>query len=651
MYPDKQPSDASGAANLFGNLPPGVPGAGAAWTGNDTQAGTTAQVPNAADAPEPTDHFFDATSMSLNHAAQALDANHAAMSTENLSMGNGAGHQADNFEHITHPNHFDYIPESNNFELPESNHFQLPHSNNLDLPRPNISDLPHPDKFLWLLDYNGDDEPIVDDKDFKLPHPDEFERALLEDLGELPEDVGSAFPAQQQLDEQPQQLLQPNVQQQQPQPNVQQQQPQPNVQQQQPQSILDKKIKLLKDLTELLETRHTVSPAQLEESINQLLGSQQSASPAPFQENSTQLLEPQQSASPAQLQQSALPAMAQPIQQQQQQSRASLSPQRLPDLDAMLEKFSIITDNFKEVHARTCECVGGVNMRVAQGSSREQELATFQVDNQVHRWVNHWVKEDAKNPWAPILRDTPPVPSANANANANFNFNEFLNSYNRSFSWLYWRAMSASSGLKRILQGLPHEWIFGKGPDAVPEELRQAVIECHTLSLNTFNALLAFMEHDKNLLPFRFTFNGYFDVLRVINQTQGQGAQNAHQTQGQGAQNANQNQGQGAQPSAAIRYLTEKCHERILAQSRYVHSLLRDLFPYPVLPGLQQVQAITDDQLQMLLQQQQEAARDYPMLRVCPFVTGPNTNNDQIKTLEFCVFYRLNFILQRLPRM
>ncbi|KAL6830110.1 hypothetical protein V8C40DRAFT_286085 [Trichoderma camerunense] len=605
MRPDNQPSDASGAATLFGNLPPGVPGAGAAWTGNNTQAGTTAQVPNAADAPEPTNHFFDAASMSFNHAAQTLETHHAAMLTETASMENGAGHQADNIEHIAHPINLDYIPESNNFQLPESNHFHLPHSNNLDLPRFNISD---------------------------LPHPDEFERALLEDLGELPEDadLDFAFPAQQQLDEQPQQQLQPNVQQWQPQPNEEQQQPQPNVQQQQPQSSLDKKIKLLKDLTELLETRHTASPAQLEESINQLLGSQQSASPAPFQENSTQLLEPQQSASPAQLQQSALPAMAQPTQQQQQQqSRASPFPQRPPDPHAMLENISIITDNFKEVHARTCECVGGVNMRVAQGSSREQELATFQVDNQVHQWVNHWVKEDAKNPWAPILRDTPPVPSANANANANFNLNGFLNSYNRSFSWLYWRAMSASSGLRRILQGLPHDWIFGKGPDAVPEELRQAVIECHTLSLNTFNALLAFMEHDENLLPFSFTSNGHFVVLSTINQTQGQ----------------------GAQTSDAIRYLTEKCHERILAQSRYVHSLLRDLFPYPVLPDLQQVQAITEDQLQMLRQQQQEAARDYPMLSVYPFVAGPNASNDQIKTLEFCVFYRLNFILQRLPRI
>ncbi|KAF3068655.1 hypothetical protein CFAM422_007703 [Trichoderma lentiforme] len=617
MYPDNQPSDASGAANLFGNLPPGVPGAGAAWTGNNTQAGTTAQVSNAADAPEPTNHFFDAASMRLSHASQALEAHHAAMLTENASMENGAGHQADNFEQIAHPNNFDYIPESNNFQLPESNHFHLPHSSNLDLPRLNISDLPHPDEFQWLVDYNGDDEPIVDDKDFKLPHPDEFERALLEDLGELPKDVGSAFPAQQQLDEQPQQLLQPNVQ---------QWQPQPNVQQQQPQSSLDVAIKLQKDLTQLLETRHTVSPAQLQESINQLLGSQQSASPA-------------------QLQQSALPAMAQPT--QQQQSRANPSPQRLPDLHAMVEKISIVTDNFKEVHARTSECVRCVNMRVALGSSREQELATFQVDNQVHHWVNHWVKEDAKNPWAPILRDIPQVPSANGN----LSLSEFLNSYNRSFSWLYLRAMTASSGLKRILQGLPHEWIFGKGPDAVAEELRQAVIECHTLSLNTFNALLAFMEHDSNLLPCRFTSNGHFVVLSTINQTQGQGAQNANQNQGQGAQNANQTQGQGAQTPDAIRYLTEKCHERILAQSRYVHSLLRDLFPYPVLPDLQPVQAITEDQLQMLLQQQEEAARDYPMLRVYPFAAGPNTNNDQIETLEFCVFYRLNFILQRLPRM
>ncbi|KAL7804511.1 hypothetical protein V8C43DRAFT_268150 [Trichoderma afarasin] len=496
-------------------------------------------------------------------------------------MENGAGHQADNFDYT----------------------FYLPHSNNLDLPRFNISD---------------------------LRHPDEFARALLEDLEELPEDADSAFPAQRQLDEHPQQLLQPNFQP--------QQLLQPNVQQQLPQQKLDETLKRAEDVYQLIETRHIISPAQLQEGLNQLLGSQQSASRAPNQEDLTQLLEPQQSASPAQLQQSALPAMAQPTQQQQQQqSRASPFPQRPPDPHAMLENISIITDNFKEVHARTCECVGGVNMRVAQGSSREQELATFQVDNQVHRWVNHWVKEDAKNPWAPILRDTPPVPSAvaianantNTNANANFNLNGFLNSYNRSFSWLYWRAMSASSGLKRILQGLPHDWIFGKGPDAVPEELRQAVIECHTLSLNTFNALLAFMEHDENLLPFSFTSNGHFVVLSTINQTQGQ----------------------GAQPSAAIRYLTEKCHERILAQSRYVHSLLRDLFPYPVLPDLQQVQAITEDQLHMLRQQQQEAARDYPMLSVYPFVAGPTTSNDQIKTLEFCVFYRLNFILQRLPRM
>ncbi|OPB38544.1 hypothetical protein A0O28_0016500 [Trichoderma guizhouense] len=638
MRADNQPSDASGAATLFGKLPSGVPGAGAACTGNNTQAGTAAQVPNTTDASEPTNHFVDVANMGLYHA-QALEAHHAAMLTENASMETGAGHQAGNFELIAHPINFDYIPESNSFELSESNHFHLPHSNDLDLPHPNISDLPHPnisdlpppESFLWLLDYNGDDEPIVDDKDYKLPDLDELERALLEGLEELPEDADSAFPAQQPLDEQPQQLLQPNVQ---------QWQPQPNEEQQQPQQKLDKTLKLANDLFQLLETRHTVSPAQLEESINQLLGSQQSASPAPFQENSTQLLEPQQSASPAQFQESALPAMAQSTQQQQQQqqSRASLFPQRLPDLDAMLEKISIITDNFKEVHARTCECVDGVNMRVAQGSSRDQELATFQVDNQVHRWVNHWVKEDAKNPWAPILRDTPPVPSAianaNANANANFNLYEFLNSYNRSFSWLYWRAMSASSGLKRILQGLPHDWIFGKGPDAVAEELRQAVIECHTLSLNTFNALLAFMEHDNNLLPHRFTDNWNFDVLSTINQTQG-----------------NQTQGQGPNPSDAIRYLTEKCHERILAQSRYVHSLLRDLYPYPVLPDLQQVQAITEDQLQMLRQQQKEAARDYPMLSVCPFAAGPNTNNDQIKTLEFCVFYRLNFILQRLPRM
>ncbi|KAL6795060.1 hypothetical protein J3E68DRAFT_450185 [Trichoderma sp. SZMC 28012] len=599
MRPDNQPSDASGAATLFGNLPPGVPGAGAAWTGNNTQAGTTAQVPNAADAPEPTNHFFDAASMSFNHAAQTLETHHAAMLTETASMENGAGHQADNFEHIAHPINFDYIPEANNFQLPESHHFHLPHSNNLDLPRFNISD---------------------------LPHPDEFERALLEDLGELPEDVDLdfAFPAQQQLDEHPQQLLQPNVQPQQLlQPNVQQWQPQPNVQQQLPQQKLDETLKRAEDVYQLIETRHIISPAQLQEGLNQLLGSQQSASPAQLQ----------QSALPAMaqpIQQSALPAMAQPTQQQQQQqSRASPFPQRPPDPHAMLENISIITDNFKEVHARTCECVRGVNMRVAQGSSREQELATFQVDNQVHRWVNHWVKEDAKNPWAPILRDTPPVPSANGNGNANFNLNGFLNSYNRSFSWLYWRAMSASSGLKRILQGLPHDWIFGKGPDAVPEELRQAVIECHTLSLNTFNALLAFMEHDEHLLPFSFTSNGHFVVLSTINQTQGQ----------------------GAQTSDAIRYLTEKCHERILAQSRYVHSLLRDLFPYPVLPDLQQVQAITEDQLQMLRQQQQEAARDYPMLSVYPFVAGPNTSNDQIKSLEFFVFYRLNFILQRLPRM
>lgn len=568
MYPDKQPSDASGAANLFGNLPPGVPGAGAAWTGNNTQSGTAEQVPNATDAPKLTHHLVEAAAMSYYLATQAAMARHAAMK-------NGASHQANNFEHIAHPNDFDYIPESNNFELPESNHFYLPHSNDLD-----------------------------------LPHLDEFARALLEDLGGLPEDVGFAFPVQQQLDEQPQQLLQPNVQQWQPQPNEEQQQPQPNVQQQQPQQSLDAAIKR-------------------QRALNHLRQSQPSASPAPFQWDLTQLRESQQSASPAQLQQSALPAMAQPTQQQQQQpqqqSRASPFPQRPPDLHAMLEKLSIVTDNVKEVYARTCDCVGFVNLRVALGSSRQQELATFQVDHQVHQWVNHWVREEAKNPWAPILRDTPPVPSANAN----FNLYEFLNSYNRSFVWLYWRAMSASSGLKRILQDLPHEWIFGKGPDAVAQELRQAVIECHTLSLNTFNALLAFMEHDSNLLPYRLTDNGNFDVLSTTNQTQDQ----------------------GAQTSDAIRYLTEKCHERILAQSRYVHSLLRDLWPCPVLPDLQQVQAITEDQLQMLLQQQQEVARDYPMLRVCPFAAGPNTNNDQISMLEYCVFYRLNFILQRLPRV
>ncbi|KAK0763950.1 hypothetical protein N5P37_003340 [Trichoderma harzianum] len=597
MYPDNQPSDASGAANLFGNLPPGVPGAGAASTGNNTQAGTTAQVPNAADAPEPTNHFVNAASMSLNHAAQVMEAHYAAMLTESASMENGAGHQADNFEHIAHPNNFEYIPESNNFHLP--------HSNNLDLPRLNISD---------------------------LPHPDEFERALLEGLEELPEDADSAFPVQQQLDEQPQQLLQPNVQQWQPQPNEEQQQPQ-----QQPQQKLDEKIKLLKDLTELLETRHSVSPAQLQEGLNQLLGSQQSASRAPFQEDLTQLLEPQQSASPALFQQSAVPAMAQPTQQQQQQqqqqqSRASPFPQRQPDLHAMLEKTSIVTGNIKEVYAKTSECVGCVNMRVIQGiSSRQQELATFQVNNQVLQWVKDWVKENAKDPNAPILRDTPPAPDANGN----WNVYEILNGYNRSFSSLYLRAMSASRDLKKVLQGLPHEWIFGKGPDVVPEELRRAVIECHTVALNTFNALLAFMEHDNNLLPHRFTDNWNFDVLGTINQTQG-----------------NQTQGQGPKPSDAIRYLTEKCHETISAHTRYVHSLLRDLRPYPVLPGLQQVQAITDDQLQMLLQQQQqEAARDCPMLSVCPYTAGPDTDNEQIKMLEFCVFYRLNFILQRLPRM
>ncbi|QYS93344.1 hypothetical protein H0G86_000721 [Trichoderma simmonsii] len=550
------------------------------------------------------------------------------MLTENASMENGAGHQADNFEHI-----------------PKSNHFHLPHSNNLDFPRFNISDLPDPDEFLWLLDYNGDDEPIVDDKNCELRHPDEFERALLEDLEELPEDADSAFPAQQQLDEHPQQLLQPNVQPQQLlqpnfqpqqllQPNVQQWQPQPNVQQQLPQQKLDETLKRAEDVYQLIETRHIISPAQLQEGLNRLLGSQQSASRAPFQEDLTQLLEPQQSASPALFQQSAVPAMAQftqQQQQQQQQSRASPFPQRQPDLHAMLEKTSIVTGNIKEVYAKTSECVDCVNIRVFQGiSSRQQELSTFQVNNQVLQWVKDWVKENAKDPNAPILRDTPPVPDANGN----WNVYEILNGYNRSFSSLYLRAMSASRDLKKVLQGLPFEWIFGKGPDAVPEELRRAVIECHTLSLNTFHALLAFMEHDTNLLPHRFTDNWNFDVLSTINQTQG-----------------NQTQGQGPNPSDAIRYLTEKCRETILAHTRYVHSLLRDLYPWPVLPALQQVQAITNDQLQMLLQQQQEAARDCPMLSVCPYTAGPDTENDQIKTLEFCVFYRLNFILQRLPRV
>ncbi|KAL7963135.1 hypothetical protein V8C34DRAFT_300466 [Trichoderma compactum] len=305
---------------------------------------------------------------------------------------------------------------------------------------------------------------------------------------------------------------------------------------------------------------------------------------------------------------SAFPVQHQVYQQQQ----ASANPFPEPTLYAVWDNLALVKGNLHEVYARTCDFVNTINMMVGQGMfSRQQALDMFEVNHGLHDQLKAWVRDGKKDPDAKIVKEQQPAHFDSMN-------------WNFRFDTLFLRAMTASRDFTKALRGLPHEWIFGKGPALMPEPLRQVIVECHTVALNTFYALLSIMEHDGNLLPYRFTESFDFDVMSITDQE---------------TNNAGE-----------IRYVMEKCMERICTHILYVHQLLRDLPRNPILPELKKVQPIANDQLQPLLQLQQQAMQGFPLLMVHPCVAGPDTGNEQISLLERLVLRQLNFILQRVPR-
>ncbi|KAL7916230.1 hypothetical protein GGI35DRAFT_26238 [Trichoderma velutinum] len=362
------------------------------------------------------------------------------------------------------------------------------------------------------------------------------------------------------------------------------------------------------------QTQLATRPLQLAASPAQ---PQTNASPAQLQFGENPVW-PQITASPSQLQQGALPAPVQPTQQQQQQARQNsvqfqFTQQLQLHHQVLWGKLSFIRARIHQIHGWARQFVQTMNTAVRRGASRQAVLDTVQVNVAMRSYVEKWVEQDAENPNSELLLNEPLLPK---------------DEEKRRFDPLFMWTMSASRDMKKAFQGLPFEWIFGQGPDFMPRPLRQIIVECHTVLLDTFNSLLSIMEHDSNLLPYRFTDKQNLSVMSVTDQTQGQGANNAD----------------------AIDYVTNICSTTILAQCRFVHTLLRDLPQCHVLPKLQQVGAINNDQLRSILQEQQEARKGFPLVMVEPLTIGPNTNNHEICMLENQVYYRLNFILQRLPR-
>ncbi|KAL6797544.1 hypothetical protein GGI42DRAFT_355593 [Trichoderma sp. SZMC 28013] len=323
---------------------------------------------------------------------------------------------------------------------------------------------------------------------------------------------------------------------------------------------------------------------------------------------STEEQQPQEQSFAAHVDSAAFPVQHQVYQQQQ----ASANPFPEPTLYAVWENLAVVRGNTHEVYAKTCDFVNTMNMTVGEGMfSRQQALDLYKVEHDLHRQLKDWVRDDKKDPDAKIVKEQQPP---------HFDFAN----WNLRFDTLFLRAMTASRDFAKALRGLPHEWIFGKGPDLMPGPLRQVIVECHTVTLNLFYLLLSIMEHDGSLLEVRFTDNSSFDVVNITDQE---------------TNNAD-----------AIRYVMEKFKQRICTSLHYVHQILRDLPRNPELPDLQKVQPITNNQLQLLRQHQATCRQGVQLPMVHPFVAGPDTSNDQISALERGVLRHLNFILQRVPR-